>query len=236
MRGKINPKKILKPFVGAFAVMAIVMMVSPVVSAGTWQKPYSAATPIAEITANTRSGTGQTKVYTSPYTAMDYGNVYMDGACIAGIAGYATLDMRAGFKGFGFTATKAVYTVTYTWKVVYSYTLTAFMSPWGGSAAQASCYVYGNLYDQSSGAWMLNGDKGTCVYLQKITGPLSGTWKATVTKTVTFTLVLVPGHTYTFFTYVKTHANVQAVGGATATSRTDLAGGEYANLQSIVTS
>jgi hypothetical protein len=216
---------------------ATLVLVLPIVEAGvvkSWYEPFSGS----PITGTYRKKTwfGNPNEYTKPTVYMSSGNCVMD--CGAGVPGLGTalIEQWAGFRGMTYLATSSGYvTVTYTWTLWYYWGIQA--SGIGAISANTWCYIFGNLYDQTAQAWKLSSDSKTKYWdFTAYPGVGWGEYGNGVVKTVSFTVYLISGHTYEVYTYVKTHCYAQSVGGGSASCRADLAGGQYADLYSIVLS
>ncbi len=195
-------------------VLLFVVSISAPVIAGVplpwpkyWRPSYYNGVQIASLVQSS-SLAGHVDVYTNPYAVPSTGYAYVDTSAVTAFAGISQVDAKAGFRGITYTeATGGTRTIAYHWLVNYVVDAETTFGV-GSSRADYSCYVYGNLYDKTADAWKLNGDQGTKIYGSSVTMGICFYQDTYKYGEVKFTVTLIAGHTYEFYTYVMTHGYV----------------------------
>jgi hypothetical protein len=149
------------------------------------------------------------------------------GSAAAGCGAYDQY-VTAGFFGpsGSFSVNHLGSTVTYTWKVAWSAAVSTSLCFVGASYAAGSIILYGNVYDQTTSSWVLNGPASTTVWSQTFACGLSWAgYQAATYWTVSFTGNFYAGNVYYLETYMTSYTEAGAVGLAAATAANNIATG-----------
>jgi YVTN family beta-propeller protein len=173
----------------------------------------------------------------SPGASVFSGKVLAGGSACAGnvSSGSARVSTTDGFLGPAFTVGfGGNHTVIYRWQISWNASGRVLSN---SSTATVRISMFGNLYDNTTGRWLLGGrgahDKAVLVFTA------SGTFSAgrsSQSLAVRFSVTLTAGHQYVFFTGLNTTAEAIDPGGLLAAAHATVnvdTGGDFAKVLSM---
>ena len=155
--------------------------------------------------AKSLGGCGQANLTFGPraYTSTGNVRVSLSAGSHALCSGTYSITADGGFLGPSFTAsTTSIHKISFHWEVSWNVTRTS-----GKGFTVISITLFGNLFDNTSGSWVLGGSTPTPAEQVVMKGPLyKGGSHLGVNRTfdVNFTASLTAGHHYLFYTGLAT--------------------------------
>jgi len=216
----------------AILAVTIVLLLAPYSRAFT--PPWSGS--FASITNKSTTAAGYYSVVVSPSANNNNGYVYTDTAAGSTIAGAATITTEEGFWGpSGAFNNPHNYNVYYNWSITWIGSASTSICFLGASYADLEIDFYANVYDVSSGTWVLPNDASTnVVSLALACGLTWGGYGTNAQYQVSFAASFLAHVTYQYYTFMEVTVTAGAAGLAGASADANVGNtGYYAVLNSV---
>jgi hypothetical protein len=194
-------------------------------------------TGFTSVPSASSSGSGTNTIGVAPSANTVNGVMLADTTSATSSTGSASITTETGFWGpSGAFVNPHNYNVYYNFTITWSVSLSTSACAFGHSSASASIVLYGNVYDSTSGTWVLSTAASTTVTSHSIT---CGTapWGGSATMAsyqVKFAASFQASVTYQYYSYVlvTTSATGAGLAGGSSANANIGTGSNYAQLAS----